>query len=203
MPLPRLYIVRHGNTNWAEAHRFTGRTDLPLNARGEANARRLAARLSGLTFSRVFTSPLERARRTCELAGFAANARIDPDLIEWNYGQLEGHFSADVARERPAWDLFRNGAPGGESPKEVADRADRFIAKVRQTTGDVIAFSSGHISRVIAARWIGLGPDAAAKFLFSTAGIGILSYEHTIDYPAVELWNDDGSIPNPASSIQD
>ncbi|HEX4053623.1 MAG TPA: histidine phosphatase family protein [Tepidisphaeraceae bacterium] len=196
MPLPRLYIVRHGNTDWAEAHRFTGRTDLPLNARGEDNARRLAARLAGLTFSRVFTSPLQRARRTCELAGFGPAAQVDPDLIEWNYGDIDGHFSAEVYGARPDWDLFRDGAPNGESPQDVASRADRFIAKVRQTTGDVIAFSSGHISRMVAARWLALPPDAAGKLLCATASIGILTYEHTLQRPAIELWNDDGALPS-------
>jgi broad specificity phosphatase PhoE len=195
MVLPRLFIVRHGNTDWAETHRFTGRTDLPLNARGEENARQLARRLAGLTFSRVFVSPLQRARRTCELAGFGSTAEIDPDLAEWNYGDIEGHFSAEVYRDKPGWDLFRDGAPNGESPQDVAARADRFIQKIRKASGDTIAFSSGHIIRTIAARWIGLGPEAAGKFLFSTAGIGILSYEHTFDHPAIELWNDDNTIP--------
>ncbi|MGD0462463.1 MAG: histidine phosphatase family protein [Tepidisphaeraceae bacterium] len=191
--LPRLYLVRHGSTDWAEAHRFTGRTDLPLNARGEENARRLASRLRGLRFSRVFTSPLQRARRTCELAGFASAAKIDTDLLEWSYGQLEGRSSAEVARELPAWNLFRNGAPGGESPRDVAERADRFIDTVRQSPGDSIAFASAHIIRVIAARWIDLGPEAAGQFLCSTASVSILCYEHTLQRPAIELWNDDGS----------
>ena len=155
----------------------------------------LATRLQGLNFSRVFTSPLQRARRTCELAGFAAAAQIDPDLAEWNYGDIEGHFSPDVYRDRPGWDLFRDGAPHGESPQDVASRADRFITKVRQTPGDAIAFSSGHISRMIAVRWLASPPTAAGRFLCSTASIGILSYEHTLDRPAIELWNDDGIIP--------
>ncbi len=195
MPLPRLYMVRHGNTEWSETHRFTGRTDLPLNARGEANARLLASRLGGLTFSHVFTSPLQRARKTCELAGFGSAAEIDPDLLEWNYGELEGRFSPDIHRERPTWNLFTDGAPGGESPQDVASRADHFIARVRQITGDVIAFASGHITRVIAARWISLPPDGAGKLLCSTASIGILSYEHDLKHPAIQLWNDDSSIP--------
>ncbi len=198
--LPRLYLVRHGSTDWAEAHRFTGRTDLPLNARGEENARSLASRLRGLSFAQVFTSPLQRARRTCELAGFDSAAKIDSDLLEWSYGQLEGRSSADVARQLPAWNLFRNGAPGGESPREVADRADRFIERVRQSPGDTLAFASAHIIRVIAARWIDLGPDAAGQFLCSTASVSILSYEHTLQRPAIELWNDDGSLLQDARS---
>ncbi|MGD0140495.1 MAG: histidine phosphatase family protein [Tepidisphaeraceae bacterium] len=195
--LPRLFLIRHGSTDWAETHRFTGRTDLPLNVQGEENARRLAGRLAGIAFSRVFSSPLQRARRTCELAGFAAVAQVDPDLAEWNYGQLEGKFSDEIHRQLPDWDLFRDGAPGGESPGEVAARADRFINKVRQIDGDVAGFSSAHISRVIVSRWIGLGPEAAAKFLCSTASVSVLSYEHSLDRPAIELWNDDGEILRP------
>jgi probable phosphoglycerate mutase len=196
--LPRLFLVRHGSTDWSETHRFTGRTDLPLNVHGEENARRLAPRLAGIPFSHVFSSPLQRARRTCQLAGFAAVAQIDADLAEWNYGELEGRDSEEIHRQRPGWDLFRDGAPGGESPSDVEARADRFITKVRQLGGDVAAFSSAHISRVIAARWIGLGPEAAGKFLCTTASVSILSYEHTVQRPAIELWNDDGSILRPA-----
>jgi broad specificity phosphatase PhoE len=193
--LPRLFLIRHGNTEWAEAHRFTGRTDLPLTSRGKERAKQLAIRLAGVHFARVFTSPLQRARKTCELAGFGAKAEIDPDLYEWDYGQIEGHSSAETYRQNPTWDLFRDGAPGGESPGQVAARADRFIGKVRQMEGDVAAFSSGHISRVIAARWIGLGTEGAGKLLYSTAGISILSYEHNLEHPAIQLWNDDGSLP--------
>jgi len=196
MSLPRLFIVRHGNTDWAQTHRFTGRTDLPLNSLGEEKARRLATRLANRTFARVFVSPLQRARRTCELAGFASAAQVDPDLIEWNYGELEGQDSIRTHQARPGWDLFRDGAPGGESPADVAGRADHFIARVRKIGGDVIAFSSGHISRVIAARWIALTPEVAGKLLFSTSSIGVLSYEHSLQDPAIELWNDDGTIPS-------
>ena len=193
-PLPRLFLIRHGNTDWAEIHRFTGRTDLPLNARGEENARGLAARLAGVSFGRVFCSPLQRARKTCELAGFGAGAQIDPDLLEWDYGELEGKFSEEIHRERPNWELFRDGAPGGESPEDVAKRADRFIAKARQIGGDVAAFTSGHIGRVIGARWIGLGTEGAGKLLFSTAGVSILSYEHDLQHPAIGVWNDSGMM---------
>jgi broad specificity phosphatase PhoE len=195
MPLPRLYIVRHGNTDWSETHRFTGRTDLPLNARGEQNARLLTARLNGLSFARVFTSPLQRARRTCELAGFGSAAEIDPDLYEWDYGEFEGQNSIEIHREKPNWELFRDGAPGGESTQQIAIRADRFISKVRQINGDVAAFSSGHICRVIAARWINQSIEIGGSLLCSTASISILGYEHGLDDPAFHLWNDDGSLP--------
>src|SRR5271154_3478784 len=116
MALARLFLIRHGNTDWAETHHFTGRTDLPLNARGEENARKLAGRLANVSFAKVFTSPLQRARRTCELAGFGTGAEIDPDLLEWDYGQYEGKSSIEVHQEHPEWELFRDGAPGGESP---------------------------------------------------------------------------------------
>jgi len=192
--LGRLFLVRHGNTEWAEAHRFTGRTDLPLNARGEEKARGLAPRLAKIQFAKVFASPLQRARKTCELAGFGDRAEIDPDLYEWSYGQLEGKSSIETYQERPNWDLFRDGAPGGESPQDLQLRADRFVAKARKIDGDVAAFTSGHIGRVIAARWIGLSIEGAGKLLYSTGGVSILSYEHTRDHPAIELWNDDGSL---------
>jgi broad specificity phosphatase PhoE len=191
---PRLFLIRHGNTDWAEIHRFTGRTDLPLNARGEQNARGLAARLANINFAKVFVSPLQRARQTCELAGLGAAAQVDPDLLEWNYGELEGKSSEETHRLRPKWDLFRDGAPGGESPGDIARRADRFIAKARHISGDVAAFTSGHIGRAIGARWIGLGVDGAGKLLFSTAGVGILSYEHDLQHSAISLWNDDGQM---------
>jgi broad specificity phosphatase PhoE len=193
-PHPRLFLIRHGNTEWSEIHRFTGRTDLPLNARGEENARGLVARLSGISFDHIFTSPLQRARKTCELAGLSTTAKIDPDLMEWNYGQIEGRFSAEVHKERPDWVLFRDGAPGGESPIDIAMRADRFIAKARQLGGNSAAFTSGHIGRVIGARWLAFGPEAAGKLLLSTAGVCILSYEHDEEHPAIEVWNNTGKL---------
>jgi probable phosphoglycerate mutase len=192
--LPRLFLIRHGNTDWSEIHRFTGRTDLPLNARGEQNARGLAGRLAAVSFDHVFTSPLQRARQTCELAGLGAAAEVDPDLTEWDYGELEGKFSDETHRARPEWELFRDGAPGGESPDDVGKRADRFIAKARQIGGNVAAFTSGHIGRVIGARWIGLGTEGAGKLLFSTARVGILSYEHDVQHPAILVWNGDGVV---------
>jgi broad specificity phosphatase PhoE len=194
MSFPRLFLVRHGNTDWAETHHFTGRTDIPLNAHGEENARKLAVRLAGMSFIKVFSSPLQRAKRTCELAGLGAGAQIDPDLMEWDYGQYEGRSSIEVHKEHPEWDLFRDGAPGGESPVAIAARADRFIAKARQFSGDVAAFASGHISRVIGARWLNLPTEFAGKLLCDTASINILSYEHDLNHPAIELWNDDGRV---------
>ena len=167
--LPIVYLARHGETAWTLSGQHTGLTDLPLTERGERNARRLEERLRGLSFAKVFTSPLQRARRTCELAGFGAVAEIDPDLVEWNYGEYEGRRTADIHRERPDWQLFRDGCPGGESPSQVGARADRAIKRVRAIEGNVLLFSSGHFLRVLAARWLGLEPGAGRFFLLSTA----------------------------------
>jgi probable phosphoglycerate mutase len=194
MSLPLLYVVRHGDTDWTDSHQHTGRTDLPLNDRGVEHARRLQGRLAGVAVAHVFTSPLRRAARTCELAGFAQHAIVEPDLTEWDYGQYEGKVTADIRRERPDWDLFRDGGPGGESPDDVGGRADRFIARVRALDGDVMAFSSGHVLRVLAARWLGL-PASAGRYLFlGTATVGILGYEHDRNEPVIRLWNDDGHL---------
>jgi broad specificity phosphatase PhoE len=141
--LPVLYLARHGETIWSLSGQHTGRTDLPLTERGERNARALGKRLRGLAFAKVFTSPLQRAARTCELAGFGAVAEIDPDLFEWNYGQYEGRRTAEIHAERPDWQLFRDGCPGGESPDQIGARADRVVERVRAIKGDVLVFSSG------------------------------------------------------------
>src|SRR5215469_1015643 len=154
--LPSIYLARHGETAWTVTGQHTGRTDLPLTQRGECNARLLRERLGGLTFAKVFTSPLQRAMQTCQLAGFASVVQIDRDLVEWDYGQYEGRLTADILRERPGWELFRDGCPGGESPQQVAARADRVVERIRGLAGDVLLFSSGHFLRMLAARWTGL-----------------------------------------------
>src|SRR5205823_6739085 len=141
-----------------------GRTDIPLNEAGEDRARQLGERLARFSFARVFTSPLQRAAKTCELAGFGAVAVVDPDLVEWDYGRYEGMTTRDILQERPGWELFRDGCPEGESPDDVAARVDRYIARVRGIKGDVLVFSSGHIIRMIAARWLGLPPGAGRYF---------------------------------------
>ena len=193
--LPVVYLARHGDTAWTQSGQHTGLTDLPLTANGERNARRLGERLKGLKFAKVFTSPLQRAERTCELAGFAGVAEIDPDLVEWNYGEYEGLRSAEILAKRPGWQLFRDGAPGGESPMQVAERADRVVKRVRMVGGDVLLFSSGHFDRVLAARWLALDPSAAAKyFLLSPASLSALSYEHRLSQPVIRLWNDDHHV---------
>src|ERR1700732_4239376 len=176
--LPLVYLARHGETAWSLSGQHTGRTDLPLTERGEQNARSLAERLKGATFAKVFTSPLQRASRTCELAGFGGVAEADRDLPEWDYGQYEGKRTAEILAERPGWQLFRDGCPGGETPAEIGARADRVVSRFRAFQGNVLIFSSGHILRVLAARWLGLAPAGGKYFLLSTASLSILGYEH-------------------------
>ena len=188
--LPIVYLARHGETAWTLSGQHTGLTDLPLTERGERNARRLEERFRGMTFAKVFTSPLQRATRTCELAGFGAVAEIDRDLLEWNYGEYEGRITADIHKERPQWQLFRDGCPGGESPNEVGTRADRAVKRVRAVEGDVLVFSSAHFLRVFAARWLGLDAAFGRYFVLSTASVSALGYEHNLSQPVIRLWDD-------------
>jgi probable phosphoglycerate mutase len=188
--LPVIYLARHGETAWSVTGQHTGLTDLPLNERGERNALRLRERLAGSVFAKVLTSPLQRAVRTCELAGFGAAAEIDRDLVEWNYGDYEGLRTAEIRAKRPDWQLFRDGCPNGESPEQVGARADRVVSRVRAVKGDVLIFSSGHILRVFAARWLGLEPFAGKFFMLNTASLSALSYEHELSQPAIRFWND-------------
>ncbi len=189
--LPEVYLARHGETAWTIAGRHTGRTDLPLTPRGERNAERLGERLRGTAFDGVFTSPLARARRTCELAGLLDRARLDPDLVEWDYGDYEGRTSPEIRRERPGWDVFLDGCPNGETPDAVGVRADRVIGRLRAAGGRVVLFGHGHFFRVLAARWILLAASDAHHFVLSTAALSILGYEHSPADPAILLWNDD------------
>jgi probable phosphoglycerate mutase len=182
--------MRHGETDWSLAARHTGRSDLPLTDHGEEEARLLAGRLRGVDFSRVFCSPLLRARRTCELCGWAAAAEIEPDLQEWDYGEYEGRRTVDIHKLRPGWDIFSDGCPGGESPAQVSGRADRLIARLRELHGDIALFSHGHFGRVVAVRWIGLLPREAHRFLFGPASLSILGQDHgRADEPVIVLWN--------------
>jgi broad specificity phosphatase PhoE len=193
--LPVVYIARHGETAWTLSGQHTGLTDLPLTPQGESNARALADRLKGLEFAKVFTSPLQRARRTCDLAGFGARAEVDRDLVEWNYGEYEGLTSAEIRAKRPDWQLFRDGCPGGESPAQVSARADHVLSRVRAVKGDVLMFTSGHFIRVLAARWIGLEPSVhSMSFLLSTASLSAVGYEHDLGRPVIRLWNDDHHV---------
>ncbi len=189
-PLPALYLARHGETAWTVSGQHTGLTDLPLTDRGERNAQRLGVRLRSLTFTKVFTSPLQRAARTCQLAGFGAVAEVDRNLLEWNYGQYEGRRTGEIHAERPDWQLFRDGCPGGETPDQIGARADRVVSKVRGFEGNVLLFSSGHFLRVLAARWLGLEPGAGRFFLLSTASLSVLGYDHNLSQPVICLWND-------------
>lgn len=188
--LPTVYLARHGETAWSISGQHTGLTDLPLTERGERNARRLGNRLRGLRFTKILTSPLQRTIRTCELAGFGKVAQVEPDLVEWNYGEYEGRRTDEIHAERPEWLLFRDGCPGGESPAQVGARADRILRQIQPLNGDVLLFSSGHFLRVLAARWLGLEVCAGRFFLLSTASLSALSYEHNPSNPAIRLWDD-------------
>lgn len=201
----RLYLIRHGETAWTISGRYTSRTDIPLTARGERDVRDLAATLCGVPFSHAFTSPRQRARRTCELVGLNPPAVIEPDLAEWDYGEYEGKRAVEIRQERPDWCLFRDGCPGGESPTQIRDRVDRLIARLRALEGNVALFSHGHLGRALAARWIGLSVRRARPFVLDTAALGILGYEHElVRDPAVVLWNAApyrviASVPNQGS----
>jgi broad specificity phosphatase PhoE len=185
-----VYLARHGGTAWTISGQHTGLTDLPLTAQGETEAVRLRERLEGMAFAAVLTSPLRRAVQTCQLAGFGSAAEVDADLVEWNYGAYEGRTSADIRAERPDWQLFRDGCPGGESPAEIGARADRVARRVRAIEGDVLLFSSGHFLRVFAARWLGLEPAAGRYFLLRTASLSALGYEHHRSEPVIRLWDE-------------
>jgi probable phosphoglycerate mutase len=188
--LPMLNVARHAETAWSLSGQHTGRTDLPLTAHGEEQARRLGAKLAGRSFTRVLVSPLERAVRTCALAGYGAVAQADADLLEWDYGEYEGRRTEEIHAERPGWDLFRDGCPGGENLADVAGRAEHVIRRVRAQGGDVLLFSSGHLLRVLAACWLGIGAGNARHFHLDTTGFGLLGYEHSLDEAAIHLWND-------------
>jgi broad specificity phosphatase PhoE len=191
---PIVYLARHGETEWTMTGQHTGLTDLPLTDRGECNARLLGDRLKEMKFVRVLTSPLRRATRTCELAGFGSVAEIDHDLVEWDYGEYEGRLTVDILKERPDWQLFRDGVPGGESPQQVATRADRVVDRIRAVSGDVLLFSSGHFLRVLAARWVGMDPINARSLMLSTASLSALGYENALSKPAIRLWNDTNHV---------
>jgi probable phosphoglycerate mutase len=189
--LPIVYLARHGETAWTISRQHTGLTDLPLTERGERTARRLGERLKGLKFALVLTSPLQRAGRTCELAGFKPVAEVEKNLVEWDYGAYEGRRTTEILAERPGWELFRDGCPGGESPQQVAARADLVMQRIRQVSGDVLLFTSGHFLRVLATRWLGLEPSVSCKFfMLSTASLSALGYEHERSRPVIRLWNE-------------
>ena len=183
----RVYVVRHGETAWSLSGQHTGVTDLSLTDNGRAVARRLQPILGRESFSLVLTSPLSRARETCELVGLGSSAVVEPALVEWNYGEYEGLTAKQIHERNPGWLIFRDGCPGGETPEQVAARADRVIARVRAAPGDVALFAHGHIFRVLVSRWIGLSPTAGQHFLLDTATLNVLGYYR--DSPAVKVWN--------------
>jgi len=188
--LPVVYLARHGETAWSVTAQHTGLTDLPLTKRGERNALRLRKRLAGFVCAGGFTSPLQPAVRNCELAGFGAVAQRDRDLVEWNYGDYEGLRTSEIRAKRPGWQLFRDGCPNGESPQQIAARADRVVSRIRAIKGDVLIFSSGHFLRVFTARWLGLEPFVGKFFMLDVASLSGLSYEHDLSNPAIRFWND-------------
>jgi probable phosphoglycerate mutase len=186
----RIVLVRHGETAWSMTGQHTGRTDIPLTDRGEQQALRLAALLRTVSVAHVLTSPLQRARRTCALAGFDAVARIDPNLVEWDYGEYDGLALADIRARRPGWSVFRDGCPGGESPEQVSRRADLVVDALRRLEGAVAVFSHGHFLRGLAARWIGLPIGEGRHLNLDTASLSVLAYDHRdADVPVVSLWN--------------
>ena len=186
---PEIYLVRHGETEWSVSGRHTGRTDIPLTPAGEAAARHIAARLSGLTFSAVWSSPSQRASKTCALAGFGSQAVTKAELAEWDYGAYEGLTTKQILAERPGWRLFRDGCPRGELTSDVGARADLTVGQLRQTDGTILIFSSSHFLRVLAARWLGLLPEAGELFVLDTASISILGYEHDLTEPVIRRWD--------------
>jgi broad specificity phosphatase PhoE len=188
--LPQVYLVRHGETAWSLSGQATGRTDIPLTERGERDAQALTARLKGLSFVNVLTSPLQRAQRTAELAGFGELADVDDNLAEWDYGAYEGRRTADIRAERPGWRLLEDGCPNGEMLAAVSLRADRVIDRIRAVSSDALVFAHRDILRVLAARWLNLHAVEARRLYLATASVSILGYHHDLDEPVIRLWND-------------
>ena len=188
--VPRLYVIRHGETAWSLSGRHTGRTDIPLTARGQDAARAAGQRIRDIHFSHVLTSPLQRARRTCELAGLGATAEVEPGLAEWDYGDYEGKRSTDIRKEHPGWSVFRDGCPGGETPDQISARADRLIARLATLTGNVALFTHGQFGCVLAMRWIGSPAGEGVHFLLDTASLSILGgHPRHPEVRVIALWN--------------
>jgi probable phosphoglycerate mutase len=188
-PFPEIYLVRHGETEWSLSGKHTGRSDIPLTQNGEAAAQRIADRLAGKVFSAVWSSPSQRALKTCALAGFGSNSETKAELAEWDYGIYEGITTKEILLQRPGWQLFRDGCPQGEAAADVGARADEIIAQLRQADASILIFSSAHFLRVLAARWLGLPPERGAAFVLDTASLSILGYEHGLDEPVIRRWN--------------
>jgi probable phosphoglycerate mutase len=199
---PTVTLARHAQTEWSLVGKHTGLTDIPLTEQGEHDAVRLGQRLAGQHFVAVLTSPLQRARRTCELAGFGRETVVDPDLVEWNYGDYEGLRTSEIRARHPGWNLFHDGCPGGETFAQITERADRVVARLRKLAGDVLLFSSGHMIRVLTARWLGRPIEIGEALYLGAATVGVLGYDHDLSEPVIRLWNDDrhlvdvGHVPN-------
>lgn len=185
-----LYLVRHGETEWSVSGQHTGRTDIPLTSHGEDEARELEQRLRGIRFAHVLTSPLKRARRTCELAALNPAPELEPDLAEWNYGDYEGLLSAEIFQTQPGWNVFLDGGPNGETPAQVSDRADRLIARLLTLKGNVALFTHGHFGRVLAVRWIGLPVTEGQHFQLGIASLSIFGFDpHRHEVPVIAMWS--------------
>ena len=195
----RLYLIRHGETQWSLSGRHTGRSDIPLTANGEDEARALGKRLRAILFERVLTSSLRRALQTCTLIGLDKASEVEPDLAEWDYGDYEGQRSLDIRNGLPDWDVYRDGCPHGEMPAQVSDRADQLLARLRALTGNIALFSHGQFGCVLAVRWIGLRVAEARHFTLGTVSISILSLDpHHPGVPVIALLNTDcREMPNP------
>jgi len=188
--LPEFLLARHGETAWSLSGQHTGRTDIPLTPHGEQNALQLGARLRPRSFALVLTSPLSRARRTCELAGFGPQAQSCDELLEWNYGDYEGLTSSEIRRDRPNWLLFRDGCPDGETPEQVTARLTMLVSRLRAIEGDVLLFAHGHILRCLTGVWLGLGVAGGAILALSPAALSMVGYDHNPQEPVLKLWND-------------
>ena len=183
----RLFLIRHGETDWSQADRHTGLTDIPLNEKGKREALELKETLKSFNFSCVLTSPLKRAKETCLLAGFGQKAEVTHDLVEWDYGLYEGLTTPEIVKQNPNWNLFKDGPLGGETCIQIATRADRVIKRCEQEKGDLLLFSSGHFLRVLAARWLAIPATDGSYFYLAPASISILGYEHKAR--VIRLWN--------------
>ncbi|MCE9532444.1 MAG: histidine phosphatase family protein [Planctomycetes bacterium] len=190
MPPKAIYRARHGETEWALALKHTGRTDIALTTKGEHEARNLGKRLKGITFDRVLTSPLQRARKTAELAGFASVLEVEPDLQEWDYGHFEGMLSVEIHKTHPKWHVFHDGCPGGESVADITARIDGLLKRIAKMEGNVLLFAHGHVLRVLAARFLGFDLSLGQSLYLGTASVSILGYEHPPHDPVIRLWND-------------
>lgn len=186
----KVVIARHGETEWSKAWKHTSYSDIPLTDNGRERAKSLVPEMEKWTFALVLSSPLIRALETCRIAGLGDQAELEPDLVEWNYGEYEGITTAEIRKTVPGWTVFSHPSPGGETPEQVAARVDRVIARARDAGGDVALFAHGHVLRVLTARWLELDPRMAKHFVLSTGTISVLGWER--DTPALELWNAGG-----------